>query len=99
MEINKFIKNGIQDGSIKIADKIDYYYKVGRLLRYHYIGTRWWHFFISKKEQNKWNNKLWNGDRAWLVIPKTTKQTMRNNFFYTLAKKDICKIPTYWSNR
>ena len=86
MELNRMIKKQMQEWA-KIYDKYDYYYKVWRLLRYNYIGSWWNHFFVSDKEQPKWNNKLWNWERPRLIIPKTTKQTMRDNFFYTLKRK------------
>ncbi len=98
MEINKFIKKQMENW-LKIYDKNDYYYKVGYLLRYHYVGSWGNHFFVSEKEQKRWNNKLWNWDRPRLIIPKTTKQTMKNNFFYTLKRDKTPKIPTYRGNR
>ena len=98
MEINKFIKKQMENW-LKIYDKNDYYYKVGKLLRYHYVGSWGNHFFVSEKEQKRWNNKLWNWDYPRLIIPKTTKQTMKNNFFYTLKRDKTPSIPTYWGNR
>ena len=98
MEINKFIKKQMENW-LKIYDKNDYYYKVGKLLRYHYVGSWGNHFFVSEKEQKRWNNKLWNWDYPRLIIPKTTKQTMKNNFFYTLKRDKTPSIPTYWGHR
>ena len=95
MEINKFIKKQMENW-LKIYDKNDYYYKVGKLLRYHYVGSWGNHFFVSEKEQKKWNNKLWNWDRPRLIIPKTTKQIMKNNFFYTLKRENTPHIDKYW---
>ena len=95
MELNRMIKKQMQEWT-KICDKYDYYYKVWQLLRYNYIGSWGNHFFVSNKEQTKWNNKLWNGERPRLIIPKTTKQTMRNNFFYTLKRKNPIKIKPYY---
>ena len=36
MELNKYIKDRLQTREILVYDKLDYYCKVARLLRYHY---------------------------------------------------------------
>lgn len=88
MELNKFIKSWLKNWDFKICDKYDYYYKVAQLLRYHYIWTWGNHYFVSKKEQPRWNNKFWDGfsERYRTAVENKTKQTMKDNFFYTLTK-------------
>ena len=88
MELNKFIKLWIKNGDIKIYDKIDYYSKVARLLRYHYLWKWGNHYFISEKQRTRFYNKIWDGftERPRTATKKKTRQTTRNNFFYTLAK-------------